>query len=202
MIELPFENKFKALEGTNGLDISYLPNFLSKEKSDHLYNKFYSDIPWQRYKLKIFGKTYDQPRLTSFHSIGNKKYNYSQIGIKNNSMTIELKTLLSKIHNKTNYRFNSVLLNLYRDGMDSNGWHSDNESELGDDPKIASVTLGQERFFHIKHKKIKDLRFKILLKHGSLLIMGEKSQTDWVHQIPKTRKKINARINLTYRYIY
>ncbi len=202
MIELPFENKFKALEGTKGLNISYLPNFLSKEKSDHLYNKFYRDIPWQRYKLKIFGKTYDQPRLTSFHSIGNKKYNYSQIGIKNNIMTIELKSLLSKIHNKTNYRFNSVLLNLYRDGMDSNGWHSDNESELGDDPKIASVTLGQERFFHIKHKKIKDLRFKILLKHGSLLIMGEKSQTDWVHQIPKTRKKINARINLTYRYIY
>ena len=112
MIELPFENKFKALEGTKGLNISYLPNFLSKEKSDHLYNKFYRDIPWQRYKLKIFVKTYDQPRLTSFHSIGNKKYNYSQIGIKNNIMTIELKSLLSKIHNKTNYRFNSVLLNL------------------------------------------------------------------------------------------
>ena len=202
MIELTFENKQESLKRTNGLNIFYLPDFLSKAKADRLYNKFFSDIPWQKYKIKIFGKTYDQPRLTSFHSIGNKKYNYSQIGIKNNIMTQDLKNLLSQIHDKTNYRFNSVLLNLYRDGMDSNGWHSDNEAELGDDPKIASITLGQERFFHIKHKKIKELKYKILLKHGSLLIMGEKSQTDWVHQIPKTRKKINARINLTYRYIY
>lgn len=202
MIELTFENKLESLKRTNGLNIFYLPDFLSKAKADRLYNKFFSDIPWQKYKIKIFGKTYDQPRLTSFHSIGNKKYNYSQIGIKNNIMTQDLKNLLSQIHDKTNYRFNSVLLNLYRDGMDSNGWHSDNEAELGDDPKIASITLGQERFFHIKHKKIKELKYKILLKHGSLLIMGEKSQTDWVHQIPKTRKKINARINLTYRYIY
>ena len=99
-------------------------------------------------------------------------------------------------------RFNSVLLNLYRDGMDSNGWHSDNEQELGNDPKIASITLGEQRFFHIKHKKIKDLKYKILLKHGSLLLMGEKSQTEWVHQIPKTKRKIYPRINLTYRYIY
>lgn len=202
MIELPLENKLDASTGTNGLNIFYYPNFLGKKKSDQLYNKFFYDIPWQNYKIKIFGKTYDQPRLTSFHSIGNKKYDYSQIGIKNNTMTADLKGLLSRIHEKTYYRFNSVLLNLYRDGMDSNGWHSDNEPELGNDPKIASITLGQERFFHIKHRKKKNLKFKILLKHGSLLIMGEKSQIDWVHQIPKTKKKINARINLTYRYIY
>ena len=202
MIELPFKNKLEALKGTTGLNISYFPDFLSKDKSDLLYKKFLDSIPWQKYQIKIFGKTYDQPRLTSFHSIGNKKYNYSQIGIKNNFMTNDLKTLLKLIHEKTDYRFNSVLLNLYRDGMDSNGWHSDNEPELGNDPKIASITLGEERFFHIKHRKIKNLSYKILLKHGSLFLMGEKSQTEWVHQIPKTKKKINARINLTYRYIY
>ena len=202
MIELSFENKLRASKNTNSLNIFYFPNFLSDEKSDFLYNRFLSEIPWQKYQIKIFGKIYDQPRLTSFHSIGNKKYNYSQIGIKNNIMTEDLKLLLSQIHNKTDYRFNSVLLNLYRDGMDSNGWHSDDEPELGNDPKIASITLGEERFFHIKHKKIKHLRYKILLKHGSLLLMGEKSQTDWVHQIPKTKKKISPRINLTYRYIY
>ena len=202
MIELSFENNLNILRDKYELNIFYFPNFLSKEKSDILYKKLHSDIPWQKYKIKIFGKTYDQPRLTSFHSIGNKNYDYSQIGIKNNIMTKDLKGLLNRIHEKTNYRFNSVLLNLYRDGMDSNGWHSDNEPELGNDPKIASVTLGQERFFHIRHKKKKNLKYKILLKHGSLLIMGEKSQTDWVHQIPKTKKKINARVNLTYRYIY
>jgi len=202
MTELSFENKLGNLKDTNSLNIFYFPNFLSKKKSDLLFKKLQSDIPWQKYQIKIFGKTYDQPRLTSFHSIGNKKYNYSQIGIKNNFMTNDLKTLLNLIHKKTDYRFNSVLLNLYRDGMDSNGWHSDNEPELGDDPKIASITLGEERFFQIKHKYKKNLRYKILLKHGSLLIMGDKSQTDWVHQVPKTKKKINPRINLTYRYIY
>ena len=202
MIELSFEKKLNTLRDKFDLNISYFPNFLSKVKSDVLYKKLHSDIPWQKYKIKIFGKTYNQPRLTSFHSIGNKNYDYSQIGIKNNLMTKDLKYLLNQIHEKTDYRFNSVLLNLYRDGMDSNGWHSDNEPELGNDPKIASITLGGERFFHIKHKKIKDLRYKILLKHGSLLLMGKKSQTEWVHQIPKTKKKIKPRINLTYRYIY
>ena len=202
MIELFFDNKLKTLKEKNNLNIFYFPNFLSKDKSDILYKKLYSDIPWQKYQIKVFGKTYDQPRLTSFHSIGNKKYNYSQIDIKNNLMTEDLKSLLNKIHSKTDYRFNSVLLNLYRDGMDSNGWHSDNEPELGNDPKIASITLGEERFFHLRHRKIKNLKYKILLRHGSLLLMGEKSQTEWLHQIPKTKKKINPRINLTYRYIY
>jgi len=202
MIELFFDNKLKTLKEINNLNIFYFPHFLSKDKSDFLYKKLYSDIPWQKYQIKVFGKTYDQPRLTSFHSIGNKKYNYSQIGIKNNLMTEDLKSLLNKIHSKTDYRFNSVLLNLYRDGMDSNGWHSDNEPELGNDPKIASITLGEERVFHLKHRKKKDLKYKILLRHGSLLLMGEKSQTEWLHQIPKTKKKIKPRINLTYRYIY
>ena len=202
MIELSFKKNLNTLKDKSDLNISYFPNFLSKVKSDVLYKKLHSDIPWQKYKIKIFGKTYNQPRLTSFHSIGNKNYDYSQIGIKNNLMTKDLKYLLNQIHEKTDYRFNSVLLNLYRDGMDSNGWHSDNEPELGNDPKIASITLGGERFFHIKHKKIKNMSYKILLKHGSLLLMGEKSQTEWVHQIPKTKKKIKPRINLTYRYIY
>ena len=202
MIELSFKKNLNTLKDKSDLNISYFPNFLSKVKSDVLYKKLHSDIPWQKYKIKIFGKTYNQPRLTSFHSIGNKNYDYSQIGIKNNLMTKDLKYLLNQIHEKTDYRFNSVLLNLYRDGMDSNGWHSDNEPELGNDPKIASITLGEERFFHIKHRKIKNLSYKILLKHGSLFLMGEKSQTEWVHQIPKTKKKINPRINLTYRYIY
>ena len=136
MIELSFKKNLNTLKDKSDLNISYFPNFLSKVKSDVLYKKLHSDIPWQKYKIKIFGKTYNQPRLTSFHSIGNKNYDYSQIGIKNNLMTKDLKYLLNQIHEKTDYRFNSVLLNLYRDGMDSNGWHSDNEPELGNDPKL------------------------------------------------------------------
>jgi alkylated DNA repair dioxygenase AlkB len=97
--------------------------------------------------------------------------------------------------------FNTVLLNHYRDGKDSNGWHADNEKELGVNPVIGSVSLGQERVFHLKHKKNKTDRFKIMLKHGSLLIMSGSMQHNWLHQIPKTSRVINDRINLTFRKI-
>ena len=94
------------------------------------------------------------------------------------------------------------MLNLYRDGKDSNGWHADNEKELGLNPVIGSISLGQERIFHLKHKKNKTDKFKITLQHGSLLIMSGSMQHNWLHQIPKTTKKINDRINLTYRKIF
>ena len=87
MIELSFRNKLKNLKDKNDLNIYYYPDFLSKETSDILYKKLHIDIPWQKYPIKVFGKTYDQPKLSSYHPIGNKKYNYSQIGIKNNFMT-------------------------------------------------------------------------------------------------------------------
>ena len=95
----------------------------------------------------------------------------------------------------------TVLLNCYRDGKDSNGWHADNEKELGKNPVIASISLGQERFFHLKHRSIKSQRHKILLEHGSLLLMKGETQHHWLHQIPKTTQKIGERINLTFRII-
>ena len=118
-----------------------------------------------------------------------------------NPMTAVLRDLLEKIKQIKNHPFNAVLLNLYRNGKDSNGWHADNEKELGENPVIASISLGQERFFHLKHRTLKEERLKINLKHGSLLIMGGKMQHHWLHQIPKTSKPINKRINLTFRFI-
>ena len=93
------------------------------------------------------------------------------------------------------------MLNLYRNGKDSNGWHSDDEKALGNNPIIASISLGEERFFHFRHKKNKDLKQKILLGHGSLLVMKGSTQHHWQHQIPKTAKEIGERINLTFRII-
>ena len=97
--------------------------------------------------------------------------------------------------------FNSCLLNLYRDGNDSNGWHADNEKQLGKNPIIASLSLGSERYFHLKHRTKPHLKHKIVLKHGSVLVMKEETQHFWLHQIPKTKKEIGKRINLTFRYI-
>lgn len=182
-------------------ELVYYPNFLNLNKADELFIKLKNTIPWQQDPIKVFGKTYLQPRLTSLHSINKNEYSYSNITMESKPMTAELIYLKNQISNILINDFNTVLLNHYRDGKDSNGWHADNEKELGVNPVIGSVSLGQERVFHLKHKKNKTDRFKIMLKHGSLLIMSGSMQHNWLHQIPKTSRVINDRINLTFRKI-
>ena len=160
-----------------------------------------SEIPWQKQNIRIFGKVYPQPRLTSFHSNSKSNYTYSNIKLRPNPMTRELKILLKKIQTVCDHDFNCVLLNLYRNGSDSNGWHADNEKELGINPQIASFSFGETRFFHFKHRQIKTEKYKMELHNGSLLLMEGKMQSNWLHQIPKTRKFLNPRINLTFRKI-
>lgn len=158
-------------------------------------------IPWQKQSIRIFGKVYPQPRLTSFHSNSKSNYTYSNLILRPNPMTRELNILLKKIQTVCDHDFNCVLLNLYRNGSDSNGWHADNEKELGINPKIASFSFGETRFFHFKHRQIKTEKYKMELHNGSLLLMEGKMQSNWLHQIPKTRKFLNPRINLTFRKI-
>jgi alkylated DNA repair dioxygenase AlkB len=116
-------------------------------------------------------------------------------------MTEALLELLNQIQTVSHHDFNCVLLNLYRNGADSNGWHADNEKELGKHPQIASYSFGAPRFFHFKHRKIKEQRHKMELHHGSLLLMEGNMQEHWLHQIPKTIKPMEPRINLTFRKI-
>ena len=121
-------------------------------------------------------------------------------------MTPKIMTpLLQKIKNKiatiSETEFTTVLLNLYRDGKDSNGWHADNEKELGKNPIIASLSFGENRFFHLKHRRNKKDRLKLLLKSGSLLLMEGSTQEHWLHQIAKTARPVGPRINLTFRKI-
>lgn len=182
-------------------ELTYYPTFLSKQKADYLFAQLLEEIPWQADKITVFGKSYDQPRLTSLHAINSTPYSYSNVTMYPHPMTPELTGLLNAIKEVKNHPYNAVLLNLYRNGKDSNGWHADNETELGTNPIIASISLGEERFFHLKHRKYKEQRLKIKLKHGSLLIMGGAMQHHWLHQIPKTAKPINQRINLTFRAI-
>jgi len=118
-----------------------------------------------------------------------------------NTFSKELKDIKIKVEQQCNFEFTSCLANLYRHGQDSNGWHADNEKELGVNPIIASLSLGEERFFHLKHRNDKNLKQKLLLQNGSLLIMKGETQHHWLHQIAKTKKKIEPRINLTFRQI-
>lgn len=182
-------------------DIWYYPNFFTTDEANHYFNYLKKDTPWQQDDITVFGKTYPQPRLTALYGNNGKPYSYSNITMQPHEFSEELQTMKERIEITAQTKFTTCLLNLYRDGKDSNGWHADNEKELGINPVIASVTLGQERFFHLKHRTDKSLKHKILLEHGSLLLMKGETQHHWLHQIPKTAKPIQERINLTFRVI-
>jgi alkylated DNA repair dioxygenase AlkB len=182
-------------------EIIYYPNFFNKEKADEFFEKLKTDIPWQQDDITVFGKKYPQPRLTSLFGNEAKPYSYSNIVMKPHSWNSLLMFIKNQIEEVCPEKFTTVLLNYYRDGKDSNGWHADNEKELGTNPVIASVSFGAERSFHLQHNSIKEQKLKINLQHGSLLIMKGTTQHFWKHQIPKTAKPIGPRINLTFRII-
>ncbi|NHF58107.1 alpha-ketoglutarate-dependent dioxygenase AlkB [Flavobacteriaceae bacterium TP-CH-4] len=182
-------------------DIRYFPNFMGSEDADFYFKVLRDTVPWQQDDIKVFGKVYAQPRLTALYGNNGKAYSYSNITMEPHAFTKELLAIKQQIEAMTSVYFTTCLLNLYRDGKDSNGWHADDEKELGVNPVIASITLGQERFFHLKHKKDSKLKHKILLEHGSLLLMEGATQHHWLHQIPKTARPIGERINLTFRVI-
>jgi len=181
--------------------LRYFQKFLSVDSANYYYKNLLETIPWQQEDVKVFGKVYAQPRLTSLHSNSLSSYTYSGLTLQPNPMTKALFELLNQIQTVCHHDFNCVLLNLYRDGSDSNGWHADNEKELGECPKIASFSFGAARFFHFKHRNIKEQRYKMELHHGSLLLMEGEMQKHWLHQVPKTKRQLEPRINLTFRKI-
>lgn len=181
--------------------LRYFESFFQESEAKEVFNSLLEQTPWKQDPITVFGKTYQQPRLTALYATNTKPYSYSGITMNPLPMTPLLGTLRDKIHQVSSNTFTTVLLNLYRDGKDSNGWHADDEKELGKNPVIASLSFGAERYFHLKHRKDKNLRLKIPLKSGSLLMMEEETQTNWLHQIAKTTRPVGPRINLTFRKI-
>jgi len=182
-------------------DIIYFPNCFSEVEANTFFNIILNETNWQHDTITLFGKTHAQPRLTALFANNIKPYSYSNITMHPELFTETLLKVKQRIETKTNTNFTTCLANLYRDGKDSNGWHADNEKELGTNPVIASVTFGASRYFNLKHRKDKSLKQKLLLENGSLLIMQGKTQHHWLHQIAKTKKDVNPRINLTFRVI-
>jgi alkylated DNA repair dioxygenase AlkB len=180
--------------------IIYVPNFYAKEIADQLFNLFYQSINWQQGEIKLFGKKYLTPRLEAFYAEENKSYGYSGQRLITSSFTKELKQIKDIIELKLSIQLNSVLINLYRDGNDSNGWHADDEPELGKNPIIASLSLGASRRFDLKHSTTKE-KLSLELEPGSLLVIGGELQHYWKHQIAKTKKVNTPRINLTFRHL-
>lgn len=179
----------------------YYPNFFLKEKADIFFETLLKETPWQHDEITIFGKKILQPRLTSLYGNEGKSYGYSNIIMQPHPFNSTLMFIKEEIENKVKEHFTTVLLNLYRNEKDSNGWHADNEKELGGDPVIASLSLGEERVFQIKHNTNKEVKRSIILQHGSLLVMKNGAQIHYKHQIPKASKSKKPRINLTFRNI-
>lgn len=181
--------------------IIYYPNFFSTEEATILFDTLQKEIPWQQDDIKVYGKVYPQPRLTALFGNEGKSYSYSNITMHPHKWSPLLMSIKEKVEKTTEAIYSTVLLNYYRDGKDSNGWHADNEKELGTNPIIASLSFGAERMFQLKHNAIPNQKINIPLAHGSLLVMKGTTQHFWKHQIPKTTKPIGSRINLTFRII-
>lgn len=177
----------------------YIPNFISHEKGIEYFNNLLQNTPWQQDDITIFGKKIAQPRHTSLYGNGGKSYSYSGLTMQPNSWTPLLYHLKELVEKESGQIFTTVLLNLYRNEKDSNGWHSDNERELGRDPYIASLSLGEVRRLQLKHNTKPKIKFNLELEHGSLLLMKSGSQIHYKHQIPKSTKLKKERINLTFR---
>ncbi|GGK75703.1 alpha-ketoglutarate-dependent dioxygenase AlkB [Rufibacter glacialis] len=179
-----------------------IPAFIPAEDQLALQEALTQKVAWRQEKIRMFGKQIDQPRLTAWYADAGKAYTYSGLIWEPLPWLPELTILRTALQELTGASFNSVLLNLYRHGQDSMGWHADDERELGQNPIIASVSLGQERTFSFRHRQQKDLKHTLVLPSGSLLLMAGPTQHFWLHQLPKTTKAQQPRLNLTFRFIY
>jgi alkylated DNA repair dioxygenase AlkB len=159
-----------------------------------------NETPWEMPEMVMFGKKYPQAGLSTWFTNTNVSYVYSGITRTPHAMTPVLQAVMDHCTVASGAEYNSVLVNLYRDGYDSVSWHSDNEEINGSEPTIASVSLGATRRFDLRHKESGET-VRVDLEDGSLLVMSGLSQHCWVHQIAKTKSKVGPRINLTFRRV-
>ncbi len=178
-----------------------IENFIDLKTCDKWYKNLLNGIGWEQYEIRLFGRQIPQPRLSAWYGEPGTIYSYSGLTLTPKPYTSALQIIKSKVELTARTTFNSVLLNLYRTGTDSMGWHSDDEKELGNNPIIASLSLGASRTFVLKHKHQKNLQIKLNLPHGSLLLMQGSNQHHWLHSLPKMKTVVEPRINLTFRKI-
>lgn len=179
-------------------EVFLIPNALSPATADKALAALQDEIDWRQETATLFGRKIPLPRLTAWY--GDAGYAYSGIRHEPALWTPTLRALKSEVEAWARTRFDSVLANLYRHGRDSMGWHSDDEAVLGPAPLIASLSLGATRRFQLKHRD-GDERLSLDLTHGSCLVMQGLCQSCWRHQVPKTKKPVRPRINLTFRTV-
>lgn len=175
------------------------PDFLSSEDADSVFAELLMSTPWERPQLAMFGNIVPEPRESAWHS-DVTSYSYSGVERTAHPLSPLLRQMAEQCSAVTQTDFNGVLVNYYKDGNDHLGWHADNEIVNGPEPTIASISLGAERRFDFRHNETGQV-VKVLLPHGSLLVMSGLSQTCWQHRIPKETHLTAPRINLTFRKV-
>ncbi len=181
--------------------LDYYPEWVDSETADAWLKELVSATPWSQPEIRIYGRQVAVPRMVAWYGDADAGYRYSGLRHDPLAWTPLLRDIRERLQHETGQRFNGVLLNLYRDGRDAMGWHSDDEPELGDCPTVASLSLGAERRFDLRRKGSGRIQHSLVLAHGSLLVMRGMTQHHWQHQIARTSKVLQPRLNLTFRLI-
>jgi len=192
--------KKEAITGYKNLEIDIYQDIGFEQKKELWFKSCLNNLNWETGFIKIFGKTHQIPRLQAWYAEDGIEYTYSGKKLQRHNWNETLIDIKEEIESITSFKFNSVLANLYRNGDDSMGLHSDDEKELGINPVIASLSLGESRDIHFKHKNIKT-SFDIPQTSGQLIVMYGQTQKYWKHEIKKAKKFKKPRINLTFRNI-
>lgn len=182
-------------------ELSYRAQWLSAACADAWFKQLRDEIAWEQPLLHIHGRDVRVPRLLAWYGDPEARYRYSGLTHQPLPWTPLLSEIRQQVEQAVGQRLNGVLLNYYRDGQDSMGWHSDDEIELGRNPLVASLNLGGARRFDLRRKGATRIEHSMTLEHGSLLVMAGATQHHWQHQVAKTRAPVAPRINLTFRLI-
>jgi alkylated DNA repair dioxygenase AlkB len=184
-----------------GADLLYDATFLAPAEAAAAFVALRHATPWEIHVIRLFGKPVDSPRLSAWIGDAGVAYRYSGTRFEPHPWPPALAALRDRVAAAAGTRFNSVLANLYRDGRDCMGWHSDDERELGTRPVIASLSLGAERRFRLRHRQHPQHALDLELAPGSLLLMRGDTQRHHRHALPRTAKPVGERINLTFRHV-
>ena len=188
-------------------ELLFDPTFLPAAEAGPLLAQLTADVAWEQRSIRIFGQEIPQPRLTAWYGDAEARYTYSGLAWEPRPWLPALQALRQRLEAATDARYNSVLLNLYRDGRDSMGWHADDEPELGSAPTIASLSLGAPRRFRLRPYRagpragLAHAPVGLDLPNGSLLLMRGPTQRHWQHALPKTARPVGPRLNLTFRWV-
>ena len=182
-------------------ELLWSPEFIPETERAALFDLLRAEIPWERHHVRILGREIPAPRLSCWIGDPGTAYRYSGVLYPPRPWPAPLARVREACGAACGEAFNSVLANLYRDGRDCMGYHSDAEPTLGPEPVIASISLGAPRRFVMRHKRRAGERFELVLGDGSLLVMRGATQRNWRHALPRTAKPVGERINLTFRRI-